>query len=135
MYNQYTGYMPNRYQMPQQQQMQMMPQQAMQQQFQQMPQQQMMGLKGRFVSSLDEVKASVVDMDGSETYFPHPASNSIYTKCIDMQGNSVIKHYILDDVKDSKLDPVNEELDKLKKRVSDLEEMLNSLTGGGEPKK
>lgn len=131
LYNQYTGYMPNRYAMPPQQQMQQMPpQQMMQQQFQQMPQQPMMGLKGRLVSSLDEVKASVVDMDGSETYFPHPASNSIFTKCIDMQGNSVIKHYVLEDVKDSKLDPVKEELDKLNKRVNDLEEMLNSLTGG-----
>lgn len=128
MYNQYTGYMPNRYAMPSQQQMP--PQQMMQQQFQQMPQQSMMWLKGRLVSSLDEVKASVVDMDGSDTYFPHPASNSIYTKCIDMQGNSVIKHYVLEDVKDSKLDPVKEELDKLNKRVNDLEDMLNSLTGG-----
>jgi len=127
LYNQYPNYMQNRYAMPQQQ---MMPQQAMQQQFQQMPQQPMMCLKGRLVSSLDEVKASVVDMDGSETYFPHPASNSIFTKCIDMQGNSVIKHYVLENVQDSKLDPVNEELSKLKKRVSDLEDMLNSLTGG-----
>ena len=67
-------------------------------------------------------------MDGSETYFPHPASNSIYTKCIDMQGNSVIKHYVLEDVKDSKLDPVKEELDKLNIRVTDLEAMLNDLT-------
>ena len=130
MYNQYPNYMQNRYAVPQQQIQMQMPQQAMQQQFQQMPQQPMMYLKGRLVSSLDEVKASVVDMDGSETYFPHPASNSIYTKCIDMQGNSVIKHYVLEDVKDSKLDPVNEELSKLKKRVSDLEDMLNSLTGG-----
>ena len=122
--------MPNRYAMPQQQ-MQMQPnQQMMQQQFQQMPQQSMMGLKGRLVSSLDEVKASVVDMDGSETYFPHPASNSIFTKCIDMNGNAIIKHYILKDVNDSKLDPVKEELDKLNKRVSELESMLNELTGG-----
>ena len=133
--------MPNRYGMPQQQ-MQMQPQQQMmQQQFQQMPQQQMMGLKGRLVSSLDEVKASVVDMDGSETYFPHPASNSIFTKCIDMQGNSVIKHYVLEDVKDSKLDPVKEELDRLNKRVTDLEALLNDLTSvpeentGGKKKK
>lgn len=132
MYNQYPNYMNNRYAVPPQQQMQMMPQQMMQQQFQQVPMQQMVGLKGRLVSSLDEVKAAVVDLDGSETYFPHPASNSIYTKCVDMQGNSVIKHYILEDVKDSKLDPVNEELNKLKKRVTDLEEMLNSLTGGSE---
>jgi hypothetical protein len=37
---------------------------------------------------------------------------------------------VLEDVKDSKLDPVKEELDKLNKRVKDLEDMLNSLTGG-----
>ena len=61
MYYPNNGYMQNRYGIPQQQ-MQMQPQQQMmQQQFQQMPQQQMMGLKGRLVSSLDEVKASVVD--------------------------------------------------------------------------
>lgn len=122
--------MPNRYAMPQQQMQMQPPQQMMQQQFQQMPMQQMSGLKGRLVSSLDEVKASVVEMDGSETYFPHPASNSIFTKCIDMNGNAIIKHYILEETQDSKNDPIKEEITKLNKRVSDLEAMLNDLTGG-----
>lgn len=132
-----------RYQMPVQQP------QMMQQQFPQMPMQNY-GLKGRLVSSLDEVRASTIDMDGSETYFPHPASNSIYTKSIDNNGNAIIKHYILEEDAIPKIDPMKEELDNLSKkvnsmgdftkwsedlvnlnnRVEELEKMLNDLTGG-----
>ena len=121
MYYPNTGYMPNRYQMPQQQLPQMM-----QQQFPQIPQQ-MCGLKGRLVSSLDEVKAIAIDMDGSETYFPHPASNSIYTKSIDNSGNSVIKHYVLEENASPKIDPVKEELDGLKHKLEDLESLKNEI--------
>lgn len=136
-----TGYTPNRYQMAQP------PPQMVQQQFPQMMPQ-ACGLKGRMVSSLDEVRAITVDMDGSETYFPHPASNSIYTKCIDMNGNAVIRHYVLEENAPPKVDPMKEELDTLSKkvegfkdysedfknlsdRVEELERMLNDLTGGG----
>lgn len=108
-------------QIPQQQQ------QMMQQQFQQVPQQQVFGLKGRLVSSLDEVKATPVDMDGSETYFPHPASNSIFTKSIDMNGNPVIRRYTLDMDNGGGQD-IN--ISDLCKRVKSLEDMLESLTGG-----
>ena len=134
MYYPSTGYMPNRYQMPPQPQL-------MQQQFPQMMQQ-VCGLKGRIVSSLDEVKAITIDMDGSETYFPHPASNSIYTKAIDNNGNPVIKRYVLEENTLPKPDPLKEELDKLSKRieeidnlhrrVEELEGILNDLTGGGD---
>ena len=128
----YNNYMPNRWQQPLQQQMavpqQTIPQQQqmLQQQFQQMPQQPMMGLKGRVVSSIDEVRATPVDMDGSETYFPHPASNSIFTKSIDMNGNQVIRKYALDNDVGGQDVNVND----LDKRVKSLEEILESLTGG-----
>ena len=128
----YNNYMTNKWQQPMQnqmaipQQMMQQQQQLMQQQFSQMPQQQMLGLKGRLVSSIDEVKAAPIDMDGSETYFPHPASNSIFTKAIDMNGNPVIRKYILDTGEGTKEINVND----LEKRVKSLEEMLEGLTGG-----
>lgn len=127
----YNNYMANRWQMPQQQQQMAMPQQMlqqqlMQQQFPQMQQQQMLGLKGKVVSSIEEVKATSVDMDGSETYFPYPAGNSIYTKSIDMNGNQLIRRYVLSE--DNGGQEVN--VSELAKRVKSLEEMLDSLTGG-----
>ncbi|MBR2506717.1 MAG: hypothetical protein IKB70_07355 [Bacilli bacterium] len=39
-----------------------------------------MMLKGRPVSSVDEVRATVVDFDGSVFYFPDIANKRIYTK-------------------------------------------------------
>lgn len=107
---------------------QLMPQQQqlMQQQFSQIPQQQMLGLKGRVVSSIDEVRATPVDMDGSETYFPHPASNSIFSKSIDMNGNQVIRKYVLEADNGGQEMNIND----LAKRVKSLEEILEGLTGG-----
>ena len=127
----YNNYMTNRWQpqTPQQQILQQQ-QQMMQQQFPQMPQQQMLGLKGRLVSSIEEVKATPVDMDGSETYFPHPASNSIFTKSIDMNGNPVVRRYVLDTSNNSKEVNIND----LANRVKSLEDMLDGLTGGGNEK-
>ena len=125
--------MPNRWQMPNP----MQQQQMMQQQFPQMPQQQL-GLKGRLVSSIEEVKAIPVDMDGSETYFPHPASNSIFTKSIGMDGNQVIRRYALVQdntaVQDSS-EVMQKTIDDLKARVDYLEGILNDLTGGEKKKK
>ena len=124
--------MPNRWQQPLQQQMavpqQTIPQQQqmLQQQFSPATPQQIVGLKGRIVSSIEEVKATPVDMDGSETYFPHPASNSIFTKSIDMSGNQVIRRYVLDKENGNQEINVND----LANRVKSLEEMLESLTGG-----
>lgn len=57
-----------------------------------MPQQ---GLKGRPVSSLDEVRATAVDFDGSISYFPSLANDTIYTKQINLDGTSSIKIYEL----------------------------------------
>lgn len=48
-------------------------------------------IKGRYASSLDEVRAAQIDFDGSKTYFVCPAINTIYAKSIDMNGNSLIK--------------------------------------------
>lgn len=50
-------------------------------------------LKGRFVSSIDEVKAAQVDFDGSIYIFPDIANKKIYTKQIDMNCNVKIEVY------------------------------------------
>ena len=50
-------------------------------------------LKGRFVSSVDEVRAAQVDFDGSIFVFPDIANKKIYTKQIDLNGNVKLEEY------------------------------------------
>lgn len=52
-------------------------------------------LKGRPVSSIEEVRATSVDFDGSIFYFPDLANNRIYTKQINMDGTSTTLMYEL----------------------------------------
>ena len=49
----------------------------------------------RPVSSIDEVKASPIDFDGSVFYFPDLANKRIYTKQINMDGTATICMYEL----------------------------------------
>ena len=59
------------------------------------PQSQQVGLKGRPVSSLEEVRAAQIDFDGSLFIFPDLAHNRIYTKQISMDGNASLNMYEL----------------------------------------
>lgn len=52
-------------------------------------------LKGRPVSSIEEVKASPIDFDGSVFFFPDLANRKIYTKQINMDGTSSMYMYEL----------------------------------------
>ena len=47
-------------------------------------------LKGRPVSSLEEVRATGIDFDGSVFYFPDIANKRIYTKQIGMDGTAIL---------------------------------------------
>lgn len=58
-----------------------------------MQQMRMSNLKGRPVSSLEEVKAMSIDFDGSVFYFPDLANNRIYTKQINLDGTASIGMY------------------------------------------
>ena len=49
----------------------------------------------RPVSSIEEVKASSIDFDGSVFYFPDIANKKIYTKQINYDGTSTINMYEL----------------------------------------
>lgn len=52
-------------------------------------------LKGRPVSSLEEVRAAQIDFDGSLFLFPDVANKKIYTKQINLDGTSSLKVYSL----------------------------------------
>lgn len=52
-------------------------------------------LKGRPVSSLEEVRAAQIDFDGSLFIFPDLAHNRIYTKQISLDGNASLNAYEL----------------------------------------
>lgn len=56
---------------------------------------QMSGLKGRPVSSIEEVRAAQVDFDGSLFIFPDIADKKIYTKQINLDGTAALRTYSL----------------------------------------
>lgn len=59
------------------------------------PNNMMYGLRGRPVASLEEVRASSIDFDGSVFFFPDLANKRIYTKQISMDGTAVLNMYEL----------------------------------------
>ncbi len=52
-------------------------------------------LKGHPVSSLEEVKATSIDFDGSIFYFPDIANKRIYTKAVGLDGIATLNMYEL----------------------------------------
>lgn len=54
-----------------------------------------LSLKGRPVSSIDEVRSIPIDFDGSIFYFPDLANNRIYTKQINIDGTASLSMYEL----------------------------------------
>ena len=52
-------------------------------------------LKGRPVSSYDEAKAAMIDLDGSMFVFTDIANKRIYTKQIMLDGSAELKVYTL----------------------------------------
>lgn len=59
---------------------------------------QMLGLKGRPVSSLDEVRAAAVDFDGSVSFFPDLANGKIYTKQCNIDGTASLNMYEIKEI-------------------------------------
>ncbi len=55
----------------------------------------MYSLKGHPVSSLEEVKATSIDFDGSIFYFPDIANKRIYTKAVGLDGIATLNMYEL----------------------------------------
>ena len=87
----------------------------------------------RPVSSLEEVRASVIDFDGSVFYFPDTANKKIYTKQINLDGTSLLNMYVLQEIP---VAPQPEQLaaayvskDEFKQTVSLLLEEINKMKG------
>ncbi len=97
----------------------------------QQPRPQMTGLRGRPVSSLDEVRATSIDFDGSIFFFPDMANKRIYTKQINLDGTAAISMY---ELKNLPIEPTaiganyvtREEFDETLKKIHS---MLDSLAG------
>lgn len=103
-------------------------------------------LKGRPVSSYDEAKASMIDLDGSLFVFPDIANKRIYTKQIMLDGSAELKVYALQDGigSDVKHECVEEkegyvlkrDFDKavrdLKKQIKELREGVKNVTAVNE---
>lgn len=101
MYGNYTGYAPYQQQLMQNRLTQMEQQYNNPATYQQNgypmqnSQQTMQVLKGRPVSSYDEAKASMIDLDGSLFVFTDIANKCIYTKQILLDGSAELKTYVL----------------------------------------
>lgn len=83
------------YYMPQQQQPQYAATPYVPQQRMPYVEQPQIGIKGRPVSSIEEVKATSIDFDGSIFFFPDLANKRIYTKQINLDGTSTLNIYEL----------------------------------------
>lgn len=143
MYGSYnTGYVPSQYQtqMPQNRMNQIEQQYGVgmyqPNNFQMQGNQQQFGnvLKGRPVSSYDEAKASMIDLDGSLFVFTDVANNCIYTKQILLDGTAELKTYVLQEQKPNETKQAEVKSRKtneyvLKKDFDKIVKMLNEQIG------
>ena len=95
------------------------------------------GLKGRPVSSIEEVRAAQIDFDGSLFIFPDIANHRIYTKKVCMDGSAELNTYEL--IKTPVTTPTNEsiQLDNFvtKQELNEVIEQLKaSLAQTKDPK-
>lgn len=89
---------------------------------QQVPQQMQM-IKGRPVSSLEEARASMIDLDGSMYVFTDVANKRIYTKQILLDGTAELKTYVLEEQKQAQINTNSSYV-----LQQDFEEAINILT-------
>lgn len=93
------------------------------------------GLRGRPVSSIDEVRASMIDFDGTTFYFPDTAKKSIYTKKMNLDGTSSLEVYRLVETPIEPVATSTKEMnfvtqDVFQKTIQDIVSQLNSLKKG-----
>ena len=110
---------------------QMFPQQEMMQQ--QVPQQMQM-IKGRPVSSLEEARASMIDLDGSMYVFTDVANKRIYTKQILLDGTAELKTYVLEEQKQSQTNTNSSYVlqQDFEEAIEILTKQINKLKGESE---
>ena len=57
-----------------------------------------LGLKGRPVTGLEEVRAAAVDFDGTVSFFPDLANGKIYTKQCNIDGTASLNMYEIKEI-------------------------------------
>lgn len=120
-------------------------QQQMQMQPQMQQQQQQNFIKGRAVTSFDEAKASMIDLDGSLHIFTDIGNGKIYTKQINLDGTASIHTYTLNDganeqqsqKEEIKLDSFvkREELNPIVDKINNLDSVLQQMLQPKSPPK
>lgn len=101
------------------------------------PQSQPQVIKGRPVSSYEEAKASMIDLDGSLFVFPDIANKRIYTKQIMLDGTADFKVYSLvqesgeiEHQQPTKAQPEYVLKSDFDNTVKQLVDKINSMKGG-----
>lgn len=78
----------------------------------------------RPVSSIEEVRASAIDFDGSVFYFPDLANKKIYTKQINLDGTASVNMYELKEIPN----PVDQQFNSYNYITRDeFENVINQL--------
>lgn len=92
-------------------------------------------IKGRVVTSIDEVKGAMIDLDGGVHVFTDFGNHKIYTKQINLDGTATINTYTLETPSPiEKVEMVNKEefdsvVQSLNQKVTFLEEKLKEVLG------
>lgn len=92
-------------------------------------------LKGRPVSSLEEVRAANIDFDGSLFIFPDIANKRIYTKQINLDGTASLNQYELAAMPIGNNGSSNQNFITREEFESAISQLKNSLTIKEEVKK
>lgn len=90
-------------------------------------------LRGRTVTSMDEVRGAMIDLDGGIYFFPDPGNHKIYTKQINLDGTATINTYCLESpIKSQQSLPVyQEDLDRVvKSLMEEIDSLKYKLYGG-----
>lgn len=88
----------------------------------------------RPVSSIEEVKASPIDFDGSIFYFPDVANKRIYTKSINMDGTVAINLYELTPIEQQQPEATYITRQEFEYTINQLKEMLQPQVIEEKPK-
>ena len=82
-------------------------------------------IKGRAVTSIDEAKAAMIDLDGSMFVFPDIANKRIYTKQINLDGTASLNTYVLQEQKQAEpCETLNQEMVS----KQEFDSTINTLT-------
>lgn len=87
-------------------------------------------LKCRAVTSIDEAKASIIDLDGSVHVFTDLGNKKIYTKQINLDGTATLNTYVLEQPIPVKAEetPLYVKQDELETICSNFEHKIEELS-------